>query len=352
MHNFQTWEEIGFELETTSDGSYSLKILKSAIETNSEAASIEDDQTIKTEKIENSRSKDNENKRQFLNESMHHSGGALTESMYIYAPPAIISLAVYFYQKFNFQYQGEEKERKINDLVFFSSKVLNEVLEKSGAEEKDKLQMQKNLIDVFNKLKLTQLNQSIKNQHLIVGLGLGYIEFLVTSFYLFFLREFKLNDPQDDGLNISIESYEFVPELRLSFNKYLNNEPHFSNEVYDQILGGILKFLNLSFDNKKQVILILKKSLVFKEALENKNVLDVIEYSALYFDAFSKKTSPELWDENLLRSLFSKKKIAACFSTYACTGLLKRTLNQMSFIVFKRKGFKGKRDSTFAIFGP
>jgi tRNA U34 5-methylaminomethyl-2-thiouridine-forming methyltransferase MnmC len=74
--------------------------------------------------------------------------------------------------------------------------------------------------------------------------------------------------------------------------------------------------------------------------------------SLFFFDAFSGKSTPELWTPEFL-ALFLQRvaQEKAVFATYACTGTLKRTLQTAGFVVEKRPGFQGKRDSTTAVLG-
>lgn len=72
--------------------------------------------------------------------------------------------------------------------------------------------------------------------------------------------------------------------------------------------------------------------------------------NCLLFDAFSSKSTPELWTEEFLDRFFSKVAAPTCvFSTYACTGALKRSLRKAGFELNIREGFASKRDCTFAV---
>jgi tRNA U34 5-methylaminomethyl-2-thiouridine-forming methyltransferase MnmC len=69
----------------------------------------------------------------------------------------------------------------------------------------------------------------------------------------------------------------------------------------------------------------------------------------LLFDAFSAKTSPDLWTEEFLVEFFNKATAGdALISTYASRTALKNALKRAGFLVEVREGFKGKRNSTLA----
>ncbi len=74
------------------------------------------------------------------------------------------------------------------------------------------------------------------------------------------------------------------------------------------------------------------------------------DFHCLLYDAFSNRTSPELWTEDFLNLFIQKFAAKTCaFATYAATGALKRALKQNGFEVLKTPGFAGKRESTLAI---
>jgi tRNA U34 5-methylaminomethyl-2-thiouridine-forming methyltransferase MnmC len=74
------------------------------------------------------------------------------------------------------------------------------------------------------------------------------------------------------------------------------------------------------------------------------------KYECIFYDAFSSKTSPHLWQESFLLDFFAKACAANCIvSTYACTGALKRALKASGFEVILLEGFLGKRNRTMGV---
>jgi hypothetical protein len=161
----------------------------------------------------------------------------------------------------------------------------------------------------------------------VVGLGLGYIEILISSLA--------------SGQQIS--SYEIDPELRINFQNWINGDDEF--EIYDQVCRSLKldsEFVRHSFKNNK---LILNAELNLEIIFTEKNHI-------ICFDAFSAKTSGSLWTEGFLDYFISNACADDCiFTTYACTGLLKRALVRQGFQLIPRSGFTGKRDSTLAVRG-
>lgn len=73
-------------------------------------------------------------------------------------------------------------------------------------------------------------------------------------------------------------------------------------------------------------------------------------YSGLFYDAFSSKMNPELWsEEGLVESLQDLCEPNCVLATYAAKGSLKRALRRLGFAVDLRPGFAGKRQCTLAI---
>ncbi len=162
---------------------------------------------------------------------------------------------------------------------------------------------------------------------LVVGLGLGYIEILISSLVR--------------GQNIS--SFEIDSELRNNFQNWINGTDEF--EIYNEVCKSLKldsDFVRESFQKNK---LILNAELNLESKFAEKNHI-------ICFDAFSVKTSGLLWTEDFLDYFILNACAPDCiFTTYACTGLLKRTLVKHGFQLNPRAGFTGKRDSTLAVRG-
>lgn len=188
--------------------------------------------------------------------------------------------------------------------------------------------------------------QEILAPHFLsVGLGLGYVE-LVTA------REALLKK----NFQFSMESFELVPELKQWFISWLQGQS-LSTEVQD-VYDSVLKFVLQSTPEVKPLEL---KALLC-EKLENKDwnlqgpltgAFQLLAPShGLLFDAFSAKTTPEIWTEDFLVDFFTQATAAdAMVATYACRGSLKRALMRAGFEIEVRPGFQGKRNSTRAYKG-
>lgn len=215
-------------------------------------------------------------------ESMHHSGGAAAETLYIYSGPF------------------------------------------------------KNTLNALLELKQNQLSIGV------VGLGLGYIELSMLQ---------NLSD--NPAISAKLYSFEKQTELIQSFEAWFNGDV---NLTYDLICE------KLSVD-KSKVIEYLKapsgcqtantQSWSWKKwgELTAKTAIDY-PFHFVAYDAFSQFTDGPLWTDEFLDYFLTNLCASDCvFTTYACTGNLKRALQRNGFLFIKRPGFSGKRDATLALRG-
>lgn len=186
---------------------------------------------------------------------------------------------------------------------------------------------------------------------LSVGLGLGYIELLIALYF-----------PNNKFILIS---YEKDPFLRMEFLSWVETGKSNLGTIYEQICVSLYKLmqfepLDQEYSGEKNIEIIKQTRLVLFSALKDgrwllRNEINEIsipqeKFHGIFFDAFSGKTNPELWSENFLfKFLHQVSALESCFSSYACTGNLKRALKRNEFKLQIRKGFKGKRDSCFAV---
>lgn len=171
-----------------------------------------------------------------------------------------------------------------------------------------------------------------------IGLGLGYNEILVAAEAL-----------KAGADRVFIDSYESVPELREYFQKWICKESSPLDSIYDTIVSLYANTYGIQATS-------LRKFLHDKWTTEELRLYSAItpqtqfqQSQGILFDAFSSKSSPELWDEDFLNRFADTAAGPTCFlSTYASKGTLHRALRSHGFITEKRAGFGKKRESTFA----
>ena len=229
---------------------------------------------------------------------------------------------------------------------------------------------------------------------LSLGLGLGYVEILSVGLALRFANSLPSKSletsqaPIDENAEISSrflaklggESFELFPELREWFADWatapafgsasasvsdsasdsasgsasgskIDSEAEFTS-IYDQILACTSAALEIPATRIKSLLgeMIRTGRWRLRPALESSTEFGAEKFGTICFDAFCAKTSPELWTEDFLKVFLNKTLAArAVLSTYACTSVLKRSLIANGFELKKRRGFAGKRASTFAV---
>lgn len=174
----------------------------------------------------------------------------------------------------------------------------------------------------------------------VVGLGLGYIEISWA------LSLIKTN--LSPSAQISFHSFEVVPGLIKNFYAWMHSDDE--HAVYDLIVKKLDSSASLL-----QVKSILRQALEAGSTLQG-DFADLNQhqekYNVICYDAFSKKTSESLWGADFLNLFFNDFSRPNCVvTTYACTGIFRKTLLEKGFAFFKRPGFCGKRDSTLATRG-
>jgi len=167
---------------------------------------------------------------------------------------------------------------------------------------------------------------------LVVGLGLGYIEILAAGIN----QEFP-------HIKLKITSYEIDAELKQNFQNWIMGDNNFP--IYNKVCR------HLGYEPSGIKTVLQNVDLQIQDALNASTVFSAGAH-IICFDAFSRKTTQELWSEEFLQYFLSKACDQDCvFATYACTGDLRRALGTQGFTVIKRAGFTEKRNSTLALRG-
>ncbi len=167
--------------------------------------------------------------------------------------------------------------------------------------------------------------------YLVVGLGLGYIEILISLL--------------SEGQFKRILSFEKDQELSKDFSHWLNGE---NFKIYDQVTASLLEQLKLKevpdFKNS------LKEKLTVTSALTTPDYQSFEKFNVICFDAFSSQMDETLWTDDFLNLFIKNYAAKQCvFASYAKTGALNRALKNNGFNPIQRKGFSSKRESSLSI---
>ncbi|MTG98595.1 MULTISPECIES: tRNA (5-methylaminomethyl-2-thiouridine)(34)-methyltransferase MnmD [Myroides] len=76
--------------------------------------------------------------------------------------------------------------------------------------------------------------------------------------------------------------------------------------------------------------------------------LESNRYDLIYFDAFGYPYQPDLWSEEIFAKMYACLKIGGVLTTYACRGVINRTMKKVGFEIEKVPGPPGKREMVIA----
>jgi hypothetical protein len=176
-----------------------------------------------------------------------------------------------------------------------------------------------------------------------LGLGLGYVEILSAAY------------ATASNTKFSCVSFEALPELTRAIQAWLRGDANAGivpYEIYEDILERASRQTGAASETIRRELAnaLDQGDWIVRGALApDTDFTDARNCHVIAFDAFSRKTTPELWSREFLDRFLAEVPASKCvLSTYACTGDLKRALRQANFNLQIRPGFAAKRDSTFA----
>lgn len=190
------------------------------------------------------------------------------------------------------------------------------------------------------------LEKSFSPQFLSIGLGLGYLEFLIAAKCLI------ENEPNKKRLSEEFYLESFESDLRLSASliNYLNDQNSDMKSIYDLILYRIEEDLDVNPEDICNLLLeaydqgswVIRSVLEYETLFKNK-------FNVILYDLYSSKTTESLWTQEFLNHFLKNTTDINCaFATYSSKGNLKRALKNHGFKLVERPGFDGKRESTLA----
>ena len=158
------------------------------------------------------------------------------------------------------------------------------------------------------------------------------------------------------GLNALLTlDYSNVNNLKVNYHTI---EPY---PIQDEKIWSALNYCELINNNLKNQFDLLHRSdwnqevlmtsffsfYKYKYTVEN-CLLKLDSFDVIYFDAFSPRSQPELWDESVLKKMFLLLKKNGFLVTYCSKGIVKRKLKKIGFVIDSLPGPPGKREMTFA----
>ncbi|MGE0764063.1 MAG: MnmC family methyltransferase [Bdellovibrionales bacterium] len=182
--------------------------------------------------------------------------------------------------------------------------------------------------------------QNVPGSHVMsLGLGLGYNELITAALALRAGLESK----------VWMTTYEIDQTLVAPFTAWLQGQEGLWRMAYQDIETRACQHFNLP--QVRETLNEWRSSGRWQvRAAFPDNLPCQDRYSAILYDAFSRKMDEHLWSQEFLTGFLAQNTTPSCaLATYAATGNLKRALKQNGFLVESKTGFGGKKESTFAI---
>lgn len=175
-------------------------------------------------------------------------------------------------------------------------------------------------------------------QILSLGLGLGYNEILVAC------------ESLRTGKSFLLQSFELDEQLLEQFLGFVQ-DPHQLQEVHE-VFHEICRLYQVSSHEISSTLLRAKQEgrWVLERALLEPGQIHK-GANLFLWDAFSQKTSPQLWEPTFLQLAFQRAAPEAWVSTFACNAALKGALRSENFQTVLRPGYQGKRECTWGLKG-
>ncbi len=137
---------------------------------------------------------------------------------------------------------------------------------------------------------------------------------------------------------VGVEAYPINISEALQMN-YVHEIDNTKSEIFKQLHESKWEQKNILSEN-----FTLTKRKQFFQDIKDENVFDLI-----YFDAFGYRVQPELWSEEIFKSMYSALKPNGALVTYACRTTIKSAMLSAGFSVEKLPGAPGKREMLRAI---
>ena len=183
---------------------------------------------------------------------------------------------------------------------------------------------------VYIKYGLGEFKSSEKVTIMEAGFGTGLNAFIT------FLEHFNSSQIID---YVGVEAYPVNQEemLQLNYVSILKAEKHYA--VFKEMHTCNWEE-KITFTNRFSLT---KRKLMFQEITEKDT------YNLIYFDAFGARVQPELWTENIFKSMYHALKKNGVLVTYSAKGSVRRAMQAVGFTVERLPGAAGKREMLRAI---
>ena len=167
-------------------------------------------------------------------------------------------------------------------------------------------------------------NNSKNISILEIGFGTGLNAFM------------SLLEAEKGNLSLHYKGVEAFPVLEEEL-KQLNYVSQLKASTKEAIFN---KLHEVSWETEEQItnnFQLIKEQKYFSEINEND------AFHIIYFDAFGAGVQPELWTEEIFKSMYNALKVNGILVTYSAKGSVKRALRSVGFDLKRLQGPPGKR---------
>jgi tRNA 5-methylaminomethyl-2-thiouridine biosynthesis bifunctional protein len=168
-----------------------------------------------------------------------------------------------------------------------------------------------------------------------LGFGTG-LNFLLTS------KIFLENNQKGILYYYSIEKYPLkISEIYNALRNFgeINIELQKLIDLLKNIYYPSIGFHTIYFHPRIRLTLLLGDVIEMLNSISNETKFD-----AWYLDGFAPSKNLEMWQEKIYIEMARLSNFGTTFATFSCAGIVKRGLKNANFIIYKRKGFKNKKE--------
>lgn len=211
--------------------------------------------------------------------------------------------------------------------------------------------------DGSNSIYLSEINESYhsshgavqESTHIFINLGLktipqSKINILELGFGTGLNAFLSLIQP---NISITYTTFELFPlDIKTVENLNFHEQIHADKQVFLKLhrspwgeysqINDNFKLLKIKADFSRYDLSVLTS---LNPTESKPNLFDLV-----YFDAFSPEKQPELWTEEIFRTIYRKCNHGAVLTTYCAKGQVRRNLQNAGFLVERLPGPPGKRE--------
>ena len=168
------------------------------------------------------------------------------------------------------------------------------------------------------------------------GFGLGLNLYLCLETVIKSNADVKIN-------YFTIEKHPLSKDLLYDF--------YIENKMRNEGLSGFLKSYGNFVDGLNNVTLTEKVGVDFYKGDVNGAMNELPnEVDVWFLDGFSPSLNPQMWTDEIFETMAKHSGVGAQFATYSAAGFVRRGLQEVGFLVEKKKGYGRKRDILSGIY--